>query len=202
MLEAALEQLRLGKVIAYSTETVWGLGVDATNEEAIRQLFALKGREFSSAVSILVKSIEMATEWAEVSSKVEKFLTVIWPGPVTVVLPKKKNVSDLLTGGSEYIGLRCSSHRPISDLVWGFSKPITTTSANFTGEPSPTRKIELGWLPETVFRYGDDSLEAGSRRGSTVVKIDSHDSYLLLREGDFPVELVERILRSFGIEPC
>ena len=81
----AIDQLRQGKIIAYPTETVWGLGVLADKEDPIEKLIKLKGRELAKGISLLVRDLSMLDEWAEMGKEKEKnFLEVVWPGPVTV----------------------------------------------------------------------------------------------------------------------
>lgn len=191
-----------GGMIAYPTETVWGLGVDASNESAIEKIFAVKGREFSAPISILVRDISVANEWVQISQKARSFLEIVWPGPVTVILPKKEHVSPLLTAQTPYLGLRCSDDPYAKELMFHLGRPITTTSANRSGETPALTKEELSWLPDEVQVVGQDNPGCSSRKGSTVLKIDENDEYSFYREGDLSREILLKVLHSLNISPA
>jgi L-threonylcarbamoyladenylate synthase len=128
--------IKKGQVIIYPTDTVYGLGVNALDEKAVKKIFEIKGRDFNKPISIIVKSIEMAKEMANFGKDIEKILEKILPGPVTVILYKKKILPNILTGGSKKIGLRVPDYKFTQILMENLDFPITTTSANISGEPS------------------------------------------------------------------
>lgn len=186
------EHLLKGGIFAYPTETVWGLGVDCTNSEAVNNLFELKGRMSSKAMSVLVGNIYQARNLAVFDSQLEKLLEIFWPGPVTFVLPAKDMVSKEITADSGFVGIRCSSHPFVRRLMQQINLPITTTSANQSGEPPAKNKNELNWLPTNVM-VADSSAESkenGSGTGSTVVKI-FNGKIECLRAGDIDPKLIE-----------
>lgn len=130
----AAEAIKNGKVIIYPTDTVYGLGANAFDEDAIKKIFEIKGRDFNKPISIIVRDIEMAKEVASFGRNTEKILEKIFPGPVTVILFKKKVLSEILTGGTEKIGLRIPDCKFTRILMENLDFPITTTSANISGE--------------------------------------------------------------------
>lgn len=195
----AVGYIKSGKVIAYPTETIWGLGADASNEKALKRIFAIKGRDFAMPISILVRDIPMAEKFVEISNRTRELMQIVWPGPLTIVLPKKTQVSSLLTAGTDYLGLRCSDHPWVSELMWELDEPITTTSANLSGQKPATSQEELDWLPKDVLVVDAVSQQNQSLTGSTVLKILPDGGYQILRSGDFPEKELLKILEFLGM---
>jgi L-threonylcarbamoyladenylate synthase len=126
-----------GGVIGYPTETVYGLGADAYNREALEKLFTIKGRERDKPVSVLVASTEMLEEVASrIPSAALHLIRVHWPGALTIIFEASKRCSPVLTGDSGKIGVRISPHPIAQQLVEALKRPITSTSANLSGMPS------------------------------------------------------------------
>ncbi len=190
-LSEAISLLRRGEILIYPTETVYGLGVDVTNVQAIENLFHLKNRDTSKAISILVSNLAQIRECTrELSPKALQLIQKYFPGPLTLVLPASEKISLLLQGHSGWVGIRQSSHPIAQALVEGLGRPITTTSANPSGR-APASTVE------DIVRYFSDDPNIGfisggdlqASRASTVVKID-RDELILLREGDIPFALL------------
>lgn len=137
----AVEALRCGGVVAFPTETVYGLGADALNSQAVYRIFAAKGRPADNPLIVHVSSLHMARELMAPSAAtdaVELAMRTFWPGPLTLVVPRANHVPSVVTGGLNTVGLRMPSH-PISlQLIELFNKPIAAPSANRSGKPSPT----------------------------------------------------------------
>lgn len=183
-----LDHLESGGVIAYPTETLWGFGADITNENAVQKIFDIKGRDETKAMSVIVRDIDQAKELAYVDRQAEKLMEKLWPGALTLVLPKKDFVSATVTGGSSLVGLRCSPHETVKALLDQFKKPLITTSVNRAGEKPAQKREELDWLPEDVLiAEGESNPES---LGSTVVKV-ADGKVTILREGDLPRSLFE-----------
>ena len=142
----AVEILKLGGVIAYPTETVYGLGANIFNELAIRRIFEIKGRLINKPISVAVSSFEMLESIACVSLENRKIIGKLLPGPITIILPKKEIVSSLLTGGTDFIGIRFPENKTAKEIIEKVGFPITATSANFSGEKEITdaKDITLG----------------------------------------------------------
>lgn len=138
--EAALALLK-DRVVAYPTDTLYGLGVNALDATAVHKLFQIKQRPSTKPVPVMVSSIEMARALAYVDKAREAVLRELWPGPFTFVLWKKKVVPSNVTAGGETVALRIPAHPFCQSLLRDFEGPITTTSANISGE-EPTRNAE------------------------------------------------------------
>jgi len=137
-LEKAVEVLESGGVVVYPTETVYGLGADAFSERAVRRVFELKGRDFKKPISVAVSSFEMLESVAIVeSAEVEEILNALLPGPVTVLLPRRAVLPEILTGGSPLVGVRMPEHEIALRLITAFGRPLTATSANISGKKPP-----------------------------------------------------------------
>lgn len=138
-LERAAELLRAGQLVAFPTETVYGLGANALDEAAVRRIFEAKGRPLSSPLIVHVASIEMARDLArEWPAEADLLARRFWPGPLTLVVPKNAEVPDLVTAGLPSVGLRIPAHPVARALLDVAGIPIAAPSANrFTGL-SPT----------------------------------------------------------------
>jgi L-threonylcarbamoyladenylate synthase len=192
VIDKVVSHLKSGGIIAYPTETVWGLGVDISNNDALKKLFGLKGRDTTKAISVLVGNIYQAKELAEIDSKMEKLFSLFWPGPVTFVAKAKPGVPTEITGGSGFVGLRCSNHPFVAKLVSQLGTSITSTSANKSGEaPAQDEESLLKWLPSDVLRVQwREDRKGFVSLGSTVVKIEGRE-LKLLRQGDMDFSFIQ-----------
>ncbi len=141
-LDAAETALRDGGLVVYPTETVYGLGADALDVDAIERVFEAKNRDRSEPLSMAVPGIEAAAEYIETPSVVTSFMESFLPGPVTVVAEKLSTVPDALTGGRNRVGIRVPDHELALDLLDRVA-PITATSANVSGGASVRSPGEL-----------------------------------------------------------
>ncbi len=141
IIEKAVEVLNKDGVVIYPTETVYGLGGNAFSLNAVRKVFEIKKRAAQEPLSIAVSSFEMLQEIAYVDEAAWDFIAKFLPGPVTILLLKKPAVPDLVTSGSKVVGIRFPDHKIALELISAFGKPITSTSANISGEPAP-RSVE------------------------------------------------------------
>jgi L-threonylcarbamoyladenylate synthase len=188
--------LRSGGVIAFPTDTAYGLGADPFNEAAIDRVFQIKGRPDTRPILLIVSSLEMAESVAESNEVFYDLAKQFWPGPLTVILPAAKSVPLRLTAGTRTIGIRW----PIADfatkLVSDLETPITATSANRSGQSAAITADEVrSQLDESV----DILIDGGqlpSRGGSTVLDLTT-GAPVVLREG--PVSF-EALHRFFGGE--
>ena len=143
IIERTAEVIRRGGSVVFPTDTVYGLGVNALDKDAVSRLFKIKKRPKTKPVPIIVRDIDMAKKYAYISCAKEKVLNSIWPGRVTAILPKKDITPDILTAGKKTIGMRISAHPFIQLLMEELDFPITATSANFSGEPPMARSREV-----------------------------------------------------------
>jgi len=189
----AASVLAAGGLVAYPTETVYGLGADARSPKAIAELIEFKGRDEGRGISVLVTDLEMARPLLAEAPPPDAVLLAerFWPGPLTIVLPAAGSVAVALRGPSGGIGLRCSSDAWAAALVTRFGAPVTSTSANRTGE-EPARSAEeatAAFAPLLV-------LDGGERRGtevSTVIEF-SNGRATLRRLGAIRAESIASLI--------
>lgn len=199
----AARSLGAGGLVAFPTETVYGLGADATNGEAVAQLYAAKGRPQFNPLIAHVADVAAARRLAVFDGVAEKLAAVFWPGPLTLVLPKTADcvVSDLALAGLDTIALRVPAHRIARELLAAFGKPIVAPSANRSGHVSPTNAAHvLADLRGRIDLIVDDGpCEVGVE--STIVSLDGAPT--LLRPGGLGRAEIERMLgRSLADAPA
>jgi len=135
-IQAALELLQEGEIIAFPTDTVYGLGTDAFYSPGIIKLFEAKGRDSNKAIAVLIGNIEQLDLLTDELNRIaRKLVSKFWPGGLTIVVPKKKDLPELLSAGNS-IGIRMPNHPVALELLRKFG-PIATTSANFSGKNNP-----------------------------------------------------------------
>jgi L-threonylcarbamoyladenylate synthase len=159
-IEEAAALLVAGELVAFPTETVYGLGADASNPAAVARIFAAKGRPAGHPLIVHFSSLAAARSWAsEVPPAAERLAEAFWPGPLTLVLPKSARVPDAVTGGQPTVGLRAPAHPVARALLAAFGRGIAAPSANRHGRISPTRasdvRAELGGRVAYVLDGGD-----------------------------------------------
>ncbi len=138
-LEVAVGLLRAGRLVAFPTETVYGLGADASNPEAVRAIFAAKGRPADHPVIVHLPSADAMDGWAaDVPETARRLAAAFWPGPLTLVLHKAAAVDPVVTGGQDTVGLRVPAHPAALALLERFGGALAAPSANRFGHVSPT----------------------------------------------------------------
>lgn len=143
-IEEAVRQLRAGRLVAFPTETVYGLGGDAGNPAAIERIFAAKGRPASHPLIVHVSGLAAARDWASgLPESAVKLAEAFWPGPLTLVLPKAEHVLPAVTGGQDTVALRAPAHPVARALLAAFGGGIAAPSANRYGRISPTRAADV-----------------------------------------------------------
>jgi L-threonylcarbamoyladenylate synthase len=162
-IQAAVEALRAGDLVAFPTETVYGLGANASNPAAVRKIFAAKGRPADHPLIVHLDSIRYLHRWVrDVPAVAERLASRFWPGPMTLVLPKAANVLNVVTGGQETIAIRVPAHPMAQQLLTAFGGGIAAPSANRYGHVSPTRadhvREELGDAVRIVLDGGECSI--------------------------------------------
>ena len=143
---AAARILAAGGLVAFPTETVYGLGADATNAAAIARLYQAKGRPAFNPLIAHVGDIEAARRIARFDAQAAALAKAFWPGPLTLVLPKAKDcpVADLATAGLDTIAIRVPAHAIAQDILRAFGGPVVAPSANLSGHVSPRASIPTG----------------------------------------------------------
>ena len=137
--------LRRGDVAAFPTETVYGLGADATNSDAVLKIYETKGRPRFNPLIVHVTDIAMARRFVTFSPLAEKLAEAFWPGPLTLVLPKRPDagLSDIVTAGLETVGVRVPNHPLALELIRAAGVPLAAPSANPSGKLSPTTAAQV-----------------------------------------------------------
>ncbi len=188
-IDEAVAILRAGGVVAFPTETVYGLGADARRPEAVVQIFERKGRPRFDPLIVHVDRPEAARSWAsEWPPAAERLAARFWPGPLTLVVPKVPKIDDLVTAGRPTVGLRVPAHPVALALLTAFAGPVAAPSANRFGRVSPTRADHvLDQLPDVPVVDGGPS-SVGLE--STIIGFDERGP-LLLRPGGLPLEVLE-----------
>ena len=136
-IEKAAGIIKKGGVVIYPTETVYGIGTSIFSEKALKKVFEIKGRETGKPVSVAVSSFRMMEDLVYMDEKERDFIRKFLPGPVTVLLRKKSTVPDILTPGTDLVGIRFPDNRIATMLIELAGVPITSTSANLSGEEPP-----------------------------------------------------------------
>ncbi|MCL2256111.1 MAG: L-threonylcarbamoyladenylate synthase, partial [Firmicutes bacterium] len=131
--------IKNGDVVAFCTETVYGLGADVFNEEAIRKIYSLKGRESDNPLIVHISDISQVNELVkEVPDKALKLMQKFMPGPISIVLNKSDKVPDIATAGLKTVAIRMPKNKSALELIKCAGTPIVAPSANISGSPSPT----------------------------------------------------------------
>ena len=192
MLDSFVKLLKSGEVVAFPTETVYGLGADAWNTEAVKKVFQTKGRPADNPLIVHISNMAMVEEFAEeIPEQAQKLMKAFWPGALTLIFKKKPEVPDIITGGLPTVALRWPDH-PLSQELIEQSGPLVAPSANSSGKPSPTK-------PEHVKEdFGDDFpvIEAGETQiglESTVLDV-SESPFTIYRPGAVGKDQIEEVI--------
>ena len=193
-IERAARLLAAGKLVAFPTETVYGLGADAKNDAAVREIFTVKGRPVDHPVIVHIPGRAHLAHWTgDVSKEAAALAEAFWPGPLTLILPRARGVLDSITGGQDSVGLRVPSHPVARALLDAFGGGIAAPSANRFGRVSPTTAAhvaaDLGSAPAMILDGG--ACEVGIE--STIVAFRD-SAALLLRPGAISVAELARVL--------
>ena len=198
----AAEILKQGGLVAFPTETVYGLGGNGLDKEAAKKIYAAKGRPSDNPLILHVSSIEEVIPLVKaLPEKAKKLMEAFWPGPLTLVLPKSDIVPKESTGGLETVALRSPENALTLALIRACGFPIAGPSANLSGRPSPTEAAhvleDLGGRIEGILEDG----AVGIGVESTIVDL-SEDSPTLLRPGAITIEDLEEVLgEKVAIDP-
>lgn len=195
-LNLSSDSLNKGEVIAFPTETVYGLGCDFFNESAVKKIFELKGRELNKPLSAHISDLKFVDQLAENIPDeffllAEKFL----PGPLAIILRKNKSVPDFVTAGHNTIGFRFPDNQIAIDIINHFGKPLAATSANLSGQ-SPALEIK------DIINNFNNKIPLIIDGGLTIYKIAStvidlsNNKFYILREGAIYKSEIEKVLKA------
>ena len=195
----AADVLRAGGLVVFPTETVYGLGADATDATAAGRIYAAKGRPSDNPLIVHIAVPTDAEKYAHTGKTYEKLAELFMPGPLTVIMPVKPTVPREVTAGLSTVALRCPSHPVAHRLLTEAGIPIAAPSANLSGSPSPTcakHVIEdMQGRVDIIIDGGDAEIGVES----TIVKIEEDDSLTLLRPGAITLEMLSAVTDNLQV---
>lgn len=188
-LSEAAELLFDGEVVAYPTETVYGLAADPFSEEGLAKLFEIKGRNDGNPVLLIIDDEDdLFDVVSDVSERAEKFIEAFWPGPLSLLLPRVADLPKLVTAGQEKVCVRCPACEIARDLCQVYGGPLTSTSANRSGQP-PARSLAEIDLPGVAL-----AIDGGILEPSLPSTVYDPDEDRMVREGCITREQIRAIL--------
>jgi L-threonylcarbamoyladenylate synthase len=199
ILEAA-ELIRVGEAVAFPTETVYGLGANALSSEAVQKIFQAKGRPSDNPLIVHIADREQLNGLiGQMPEKAEKLMNAFWPGPLTLIFPRKEGIAPEVTAGLESVGIRMPDHPVAQQLIKAAGLPIAAPSANRSGRPSPTTAEHVledlnGKIAGVV-----DGGPTGVGVESTVLDI-TVDPPVILRPGGVSKERLEEVIGPVEID--
>jgi len=197
-LPTVAKKVKSGELIIYPTDTVYGVGGIIEKEEALKKIYVAKERTFSSPLIALVSDENIVEKIAYIDKnkeKIEKLMKSFWPGALTIILRKKKNVPSVMVSGGESIGVRMPNHPLALDIIRACGGILATTSANISGEPSPKRFSDVS---EEFKKRVDILVNGGAcNLGIESTIIDMREKPFILRHGGISKEEIEKIIGKF-----
>ncbi len=201
MIRQAVRLIRRGEVVAFPTETVYGLGANALNPSAVKKIFEAKGRPADNPLIIHIHNKKDLKKLArDIPEITEKIIEKFWPGPLTIVLKKSKIVPKITTGGLNTVAIRMPQNKIASLLIKEAGVPLAAPSANFFGRPSPTLakhvSADLAGRISMILDGGKTKIGIES----TVIDLTGKTP-MLLRPGGVTLEQIQRLLGEIKIHP-
>ena len=183
-INSALETLRSGGLILYPTDTIWGIGCDATNPDAVEKIFALKGRDQGKSMIILLGNDNQLSSYVREVPEVAYELIEATDKPLTIIYSNAKNLAENVVADDGSIGIRIVNHPFCEQLLQRFRKPIVSTSANISGDPSARNFSEISEEiingVDYVVKFGQQELANGT--ASTIMKLDPSGKFEFIRK--------------------
>ena len=202
VLTEAAEILKNGGLVAFPTETVYGLGANGLDEKACKRIYEAKGRPSDNPLILTIGDLDgLYKIVGKVTENAKKIIDAFWPGPITLVLPKADCVPETVTGGLDTVAVRYPSNKIARELIKIAGIPVAAPSANSSGKPSPTRashvEFDLNGKIEMIIDGGaaDWGLE------STILDV-SEDKPVLLRPGAVTQDMIEDIVGEIDVDPA
>ncbi|MFH0775617.1 MAG: L-threonylcarbamoyladenylate synthase [bacterium] len=192
-IKEAASIIKRGGLVAFPTETVYGLGADGLNSDAVAKVFQAKKRSLSNPLPLHIADRSWLCEIVYLNDRAETLIGRFWPGALTIILPKKDVVPDIVTAGFPKVGLRMPDNPIALELIKAVGRPITGTSANITGFPSPI-------TAKDVEKYLKDTVELILDGGTCPIGLEStildltENPPKLLRRGGLAIEKIESLI--------
>ena len=201
-IEKAAEIIRRGGLLGIPTETVYGLGANALNADACRRIYEAKGRPQDNPLIIHVPDASWLSRYCEkVPESAYRLAEAFWPGPLTMILPKREIVPYRTTGGLETVGVRCPNHPVTLAVIAAADVPIAAPSGNTSGRPSPTSAADMLEDMDGKIDGIFDGGPCGVGVESTIIDLTCQPPRLL-RAGGLPLEELERVLGTVLVDKC
>jgi L-threonylcarbamoyladenylate synthase len=183
-LKQSLAVLKNGGVILYPTDTIWGLGCDATNKEAVEKIFAIKAREEGKSLIVLVNGMVMLERYVREVPRIAYELTEVSDSPLTIIYPEGKSFADGVCAADGTIGIRICSDEFCNELISRFRRPIVSTSANLSGKAAPAN---FGDIEKAIIEAADYTVhhrrnDRQKSSPSPVIKVEYDDSFKIIRK--------------------
>lgn len=195
-LEKVATSIQEGRILVFPTETVYGIGTNGLDEQAVKKLYEVKQRPENKAISLLVSDIKMVEKIAKDITELEyKLMEKFFPGPLTIILKKKDNVPDIVTAGKDTVGVRMPSGEIARKLVEYAKTPIAAPSANISGEPSGTNLENIINNFDGKVEYFIDGGETELGISSTIIEVINNEIHIL-REGSITKQQIEDFKRG------
>jgi len=185
--------LNKGGVIVYPTETLYGIGALASSKEAVERIFEIKGRPHGKPIPLLIKNLDMVSKIVESTPLASAIAEEYWPGALTIILKQKVILPELITCGTGKIALRISAHPFLNSLFDLIEEPLTSTSANISGDSNISDSQELFETFNGKVDLIVDSGKIPESRGSTIVDL-TLDPPQVLREGDINSAILKEFI--------
>ena len=193
MLEQAAELIKQGKIVVFPTETVYGIGANGLDENAVKKLYNVKQRLLNKPISLLVSNMDMVNLVAKDITELEyRLMEELFPGPFTIILKKKEIVPDILTAGSNTIGIRMPANNIALKLIDYAGVPIATPSANISGKPSGTNVEDIMKDFNTKVDCFIDDGPSKIGLASTIVKVIDGQIHIL-RQGSISKKDIDSV---------
>lgn len=198
----AAEALRAGGLVIFPTETVYGLGGDATNAGSAKKIYDAKGRPSDNPLIIHISDPKNAEPYCVTTKLYYKLAASFMPGPLTVIMKKKDTIPSCVTGGLDSVAVRCPAHPVANELIKLAGVPIAAPSANLSGKPSPTKAEHAA---KDLDGRVDFIINGGECRfgvESTIVRIDDDESLTLLRPGAITCDALRCVAKNVTVAPA
>lgn len=198
-IKKAVNLIKEGNLVAFPTETVYGLGADGLNNEACKKIYKAKGRPSDNPLILHISDITMLDNLVEEISDKHRKLFELWPGPMTLIFKKSKLIPDVVTAGGDTVAIRFPSDNIARALISEAKRPIAAPSANISGRPSPTKASDVYQDMQGIIPAIIDGGESNIGIESTVIDL-STDEPTILRPGFYTYEFLKEILDDMRLD--
>ena len=198
-IKKAADLIKLGALVAFPTETVYGLGADGLNNEACKKIFKAKGRPADNPLILHISHISMLDNLVEEISESHRKLFDLWPGPMTLIFKKSRLIPEAVTAGGDTVAIRFPSDEIARALISQANTPIAAPSANISGRPSPTKADDVYQDMDGIIPLIIDGGESNIGIESTVIDL-SGESPTILRPGYYTYEFLKEILPDMRLD--